>query len=128
MKLEKAGQMRARTTSLKNQMSGFDGASDRVYERDFVEAGRKPRDAKPVSRSIAAPRVSALAIEVFGMPAGVLVRDGSRFAFRATHRAFWDLDEQCFSSASHAERAAQLCWTRFQHRSPPGRPDGGYRR
>jgi hypothetical protein len=128
MKLERAGQTRARMTGSKNPMSGFDGTSPREAERDFAELGCRPSNDASALRSITAPEASALAIEIFGMAAGVLVPSGSRFVFRATHRAFWDLHEQCFNSAAHAERAAQLSWTRFQHRSPPGMRAGGRRR
>ena len=75
-----------------------------------------------------APRESTYLIEIFGMSAGVLVKDGTRFVFRAAHRAFWELDENRFSSAADAERAAHSSWTRFQHRSPPGIRSGGHSR
>ena len=76
------------------------------------------RDA--IGRSGIAPKESAFLIEIFGMSAGVLVMDGTRFVFRAAHRAFWELDETRFSSAANAERAAHSSWMRFQHRSRSG--------
>jgi hypothetical protein len=59
----------------------------------------------------------AYSIETFGISAGVLVRSGTHFVFRAVHRAFWELDQCCFKRVAQAERAVQLCWARFQHRS-----------
>jgi hypothetical protein len=58
----------------------------------------------------------AHSIEIFGISAGVLVRGGTHYVFRAVHRAFWELDQRCFKRVAHAERAVHLCWTRFQHR------------
>ena len=66
------------------------------------------------------PKGSAYLIEIFGLSAGVLVRDGTRLVFRAAHRAFRELDESRFSSAAHAEKAVLSSWTRFQHRPRPG--------
>jgi hypothetical protein len=75
-----------------------------------------------------ASKQSAFVIEIFGMSAGVLVRDGTRFVFRSAHRAFRELDDSRFSSAAHAERAVFSSWTRFQHRPRPGIGSGGHSR
>jgi hypothetical protein len=79
-----------------------------------------PAHLGAIEESAIVPKESAYLIEIFGLSAGVLVMDGTRFVFRAAHRAFWELDEIRFSSAAHAERAAHSSWTRFQHRSRPG--------
>ena len=84
-----------------------------------------PAHRVAIGNSGIAAKQSAFLIEIFGMPAGVLVMDGTRFVFRAAHRAFRELDESRFSSAAHAERAVYSSWTRFQHRPRPGVRSGG---
>jgi Potassium-transporting ATPase A subunit len=90
-------------------------AGDRSSDPEAVPARRAA-----IGRSVIAPKESAYLIEIFGMSAGILIMNGTRFAFHAAHRAFRELDGSCFSSAARAERAAHLSWMRFQHRSRPG--------
>ena len=84
-----------------------------------------PAHPGAIKESAIVPIGSAYLVEIFGLSAGVLVRDGTRLVFRAAHRAFRELDESRFSSAAHAERAVYSSWTRFQHRSRPGMRSGG---
>ena len=96
--------------------NGVVSASTRAGDRSpFAEP--MPANGRPIERSGIAPKESAYLIEIFGMSAGVLVMHGSRFVFRAAHRAFRELDESQFSNAAHAERAVYSSWTRFQHRA-----------
>lgn len=85
--------------------------------REDASANDTPAHRPATGRSPVATQDGAYLIEIFGLAAGVLVKDGSRF--RSVHKAFAELDDSCFSSASHAERAVHSSWTRFRHRSRP---------
>ena len=142
MELETASRMRMRAAAPLNGQLWHPGPHDSA-ENDAgrgMAAGARPSsiradrwslhlEAMPLtalrSGESGAPKASAFLIEIFGMPAGVLVMDGTRLVFRAAHRAFRELDERCFRSAAHAERAVYSSWTRFQHRSRPGMRSGG---
>ena len=139
MELENASRMRMRTAAAPDgqlwhpgsQDASEDGAnrgrrgggvtpSSIRADRSSLHAEAMPARRVAIRNSGIAPKQSAFVIEIFGMSAGVLVMDGTRLVFRAAHRAFRELDDRCFSSAAHAERAVYLSWTRFQHRSQPG--------
>lgn len=139
MELDTGSRMYMRVAALLNSPPGHPGPYN-PFENDAgrggtngnvtassVRAGNRsphpgavPANGVAIGKSGMAPKESAYLIEIFGMSAGVLVMDGTRFVFRAAHRAFWELDESRFSSAAHAERAVYSSWTRFQHRSRPG--------
>jgi hypothetical protein len=142
MELETASRMRMRVAApLNGQLWHPRDSSKNDAGRGRVVAGvtsssirANPRSLHPeatpahrvaISKSGIAPKEKVFLLEIFGMPVGVLVMDGSRFVFRAAHRAFRELDESRFSSAAHAERAVYSSWTRFQHRPRPGIRSGG---
>ena len=141
MPLDTASRIRRRTAALLNdqpwhprphESSENDAGRGRTAVASSIRAGSRspqpqamPAHLGAIEESAIAPKESAYLIEIFGLSAGVLVMHGSRFVFRAAHRAFWELDETRFSSAAHAERAAHLSWMRFQHRSRPGIRFGG---
>jgi hypothetical protein len=45
-------------------------------------------------------------VEVWGEPAGVVLRDGNAFRFHATARLFFELDGTQFTTPGHARLAA----------------------
>ena len=45
-------------------------------------------------------------VEVWGEPAGVVLRDGNAFRFHATARPFFELDGTQFTTLGHARLAA----------------------
>jgi hypothetical protein len=144
MELETASRMRMRAAAPLNGQPwqpGPQDAAENDADRGGTATGARPssiragrRSAHPeavpdqrvaIGNSGIAPKAGAFLIEIFGMPAGVLVMDGTRLVFRAAHRAFRELDERCFRSAAHAEGAVHSSWTRFQHRPRPGMRSGG---
>ena len=139
MELKTASRMRVRAAAPVNAQlwhPGPQGVSENDADRGRRGGGVAPAsdraddwsshpEAMPahpgaIKASGIVPKGSAYLIEIFGLSAGVLVRDGTRLVFRAAHRAFRELDESRFSSAAHAERAVFSSWTRFQHRCRPG--------
>lgn len=45
-------------------------------------------------------------VEIWGQPAGIVLRDGGAWRFHATHRAFFALDGRPFNTPGHARLAA----------------------
>lgn len=45
-------------------------------------------------------------IEIWGEPAGIVLREGNAFRFHATAHPFFELDGTQFSTAGHARLAA----------------------
>ena len=45
-------------------------------------------------------------VEVWGEPAGIVLRDGNAFCFHATARPFFELDGTQFTTPGHARLAA----------------------
>lgn len=50
---------------------------------------------------------NAFTIEVHGEPAGIVIKEGSRFIFFASSRDFESLERQVFRGVDQAERAAR---------------------
>ena len=68
---------------------------------------------------------NAYIVEVAGQTAGIVARDQRGYRFFASDRFFDSLDGQEFSSARHAERAAQALLR--QRRDAAGEPLGARR-
>ena len=45
-------------------------------------------------------------VEIWGEPAGIVLREGNAFRFHATARAFFELDGTQFTTPGHARLAA----------------------
>ena len=45
-------------------------------------------------------------VEIWGEPAGIVLRDGNAFRFHATARPFFELDGTQFTTPGHARLAA----------------------
>ena len=131
MEMENTFRMRMLTAALPTAQPWHPGPHDSSMNgADRARHGSHHPEAMPahpgaIKESAIVPIGSAYLVEIFGLSAGVLVRDGTRLVFRAAHRAFRELDESRFGSAAHAERAVYSSWTRFQHRSRPGMRSGG---
>ena len=45
-------------------------------------------------------------VEIWGQPAGIVLKDGAAWRFHATHRAFFALEGVPFNTPGHARLAA----------------------